>query len=99
MRDRAHHYPSQLSGGEQQRLAIARAFSNDPQLLLADEPTGNLDTRNGAHVLELLVKLNRERGTTLLLVTHEHTLASVAERRISINEGRIVSDEHTCASS
>jgi putative ABC transport system ATP-binding protein len=94
LRARAHHYPSQLSGGEQQRVAIARAFSNDPQLLLADEPTGNLDTRNGAHVLELLVKLNRERGTTLLLVTHEHTLASVAERRISLNEGRIVSDEH-----
>jgi putative ABC transport system ATP-binding protein len=99
LRDRAHHYPSQLSGGEQQRVAIARAFSNDPGLLLADEPTGNLDVRNGAHVLELLVKLNRERGTTLMLVTHDQALASMADRIVSLNEGRIVSDERVCASS
>jgi putative ABC transport system ATP-binding protein len=99
LRDRAHHYPSQLSGGEQQRVAIARAFSNEPGLLLADEPTGNLDVRNGGHVLELLVKLNRERGTTLMLVTHDHALASMADRIVSLNEGRIVSDERLCASS
>jgi putative ABC transport system ATP-binding protein len=92
LHDRGHHYPSQLSGGEQQRVAIARAFSNDPAILLADEPTGNLDTRNGAHVFDLLVKLNRERGTTLLLVTHELMLAEQADRMISLNEGRIVED-------
>ena len=92
LHDRGHHYPSQLSGGEQQRVAIARAFSNDPAILLADEPTGNLDSRNGAHVFELLVKLNRERGTTLLLVTHEQTLAEQADRMISLLEGRIVED-------
>src|SRR5262245_47348729 len=91
--DRAHHYPSQLSGGEQQRVAIARAFSNAPQILLADEPTGNLDTRNGAHVFDLLVSLNRERGTTLILVTHETALAARADRRITLDAGRIVSDE------
>ena len=92
LHDRGHHYPSQLSGGEQQRVAIARAFANDPAILLADEPTGNLDSRNGAHVFELLVKLNRERGTTLLLVTHEQSLAEQADRMISLHEGRIVED-------
>jgi putative ABC transport system ATP-binding protein len=92
LHDRGHHYPSQLSGGEQQRVAIARAFSNDPAILLADEPTGNLDSRNGAHVFDLLVKLNRERGTTLLLVTHDHTLADQADRVISLSEGRVVED-------
>jgi putative ABC transport system ATP-binding protein len=92
---RGHHYPSQLSGGEQQRVAIARAFANDPPILLADEPTGNLDARNGAHVFELLVKLNRERGATLLLVTHDHALARRAGRVVSLNEGRIVSDNTT----
>jgi putative ABC transport system ATP-binding protein len=91
--ERAHHYPSQLSGGEQQRVAIARAFANQPRILLADEPTGNLDTRNGAHVFELLVKLNRDHKTTLMLVTHERSLASHAARTITLNEGRIVSDE------
>ena len=91
--DRGHHYPSQLSGGEQQRVAIARAFANEPQLLLADEPTGNLDTGNGEHVFELLVSLNRVRGATLLLVTHEAALASRADRRITLSAGRIVSDE------
>ena len=90
---RAHHYPSQLSGGEQQRVAVARAFANDPVILLADDPTGNLDSRNGAHVFDLLVNLNRGRGTTLLLVTHEAALAGAADRRIALDEGRIVSDE------
>ncbi len=92
LHDRAHHYPSQLSGGEQQRVAIARAFANEPQILLADEPTGNLDSRNGAHVVELLVKLNRVRGTTLLLVTHDHQLAKLADRKISLSDGHIVED-------
>ena len=90
---RGHHYPSQLSGGEQQRVAIARAFANEPHILLADEPTGNLDTRNGSHVFDLLVSLNRGRGTTLLLVTHEAGLAARADRRITLHEGRIVADE------
>jgi putative ABC transport system ATP-binding protein len=95
LHDRGHHYPSQLSGGEQQRVAIARAFSNDPAILLADEPTGNLDSRNGAHIFELLVKLNRERDTTLLLVTHEQALADQADRVISLSDGRVAGDSHT----
>jgi putative ABC transport system ATP-binding protein len=92
LQDRGRHYPAQLSGGEQQRVAIARAFSNDPQILLADEPTGNLDSKNGARILELLVKLNRERSTTLLLVTHDRALAGLADRIISLSDGRIVED-------
>lgn len=92
LHDRGHHYPSQLSGGEQQRVAIARAFANDPRILLADEPTGNLDSKNGAHIFDLLLKLNRERGTTLLLVTHDHQLADLADRKISLSDGRIVED-------
>jgi putative ABC transport system ATP-binding protein len=89
---RAHHYPSQLSGGEQQRVAIARAFANDPSILLADEPTGNLDSHNGRHVFELMVEMNRKRKATLVLVTHEHELAALADRRISLRDGRVVSD-------
>jgi putative ABC transport system ATP-binding protein len=92
LRDRAHHYPSQLSGGEQQRVAIARAFANEPEILLADEPTGNLDMKNGEHVFELLLNLNRVYGTTLLLVTHDHNLADKADRKISLSGGRIVED-------
>ena len=95
LHERGHHYPSQLSGGEQQRVAIARAFSNDPPILLADEPTGNLDSKNGAHIFELLLKLNRDRGTTLLLVTHDHVLASLADRQISLSDGRIAEDRET----
>jgi putative ABC transport system ATP-binding protein len=90
--DRAHHYPWQLSGGEQQRVAIARAFSNEPAILLADEPTGNLDSKNGLHVFELLLELNRERGTTLVLVTHNEQLANRADRKIVLRDGRAVAD-------
>lgn len=90
---RAHHYPSQLSGGEQQRVALARAFANNPSILLADEPTGNLDTLNGRHVFDLLVRMNRDRKTTLLLVTHESELAAAADRRIALRGGRIHSDD------
>src|SRR5213078_857965 len=89
---RAHHYPAQLSGGEQQRVAIARAFANNPTILLADEPTGNLDSRNGHHVFELMVDMNRKRNATLVLVTHEQELATLADRQISLRDGRVVSD-------
>ncbi len=91
--ERAHHYPSQLSGGEQQRVAVARAFANDPSILLADEPTGNLDSRNGRHVFDLMLALNRRRGATLVLVTHEQELASRADRRIFLRDGQVVADE------
>ncbi|MDQ3687305.1 MAG: ABC transporter ATP-binding protein, partial [Acidobacteriota bacterium] len=89
---RAHHYPSQLSGGEQQRVSIARAFANNPSILLADEPTGNLDSRNGQHVFDLMVEINRRHGATLVLVTHDHDLASLAGRRIALKDGRVASD-------
>jgi len=89
---RSHHYPSQLSGGEQQRVAIARAFANDPSIMLADEPTGNLDSHNGRHVFELMVEMNRKRNATLVLVTHDHELAALADRRISLRDGKVVSD-------
>ncbi len=91
--DRMDHYPVQLSGGEQQRVALARAFILRPPIVLADEPTGNLDTANGAHVLELLLNLNRSQGTTLVLVTHDPVLAGYADRRIVLSDGLIVSDE------
>src|SRR6266705_2009728 len=90
--DRRDHYPVQLSGGEQQRVALARAFMMKPSVLLADEPTGNLDTGNGRHVLELLIRLNKEEGATLVLVTHDELLASHAERRIMLRDGQIVED-------
>jgi putative ABC transport system ATP-binding protein len=88
--DRGHHYPSQLSGGEQQRIAIARALANDPPILLADEPTGNLDTGTGRQVIELLVAVNRHRGRTLVLVTHDAELAAFANERIALRDGRVV---------
>ncbi len=91
--DRLDHYPVQLSGGEQQRVAIARAFVCRPPLILADEPTGNLDSANGLRVLEMLLDLNRREQTTLLLVTHNRELAARADRLISLHDGRIVSDE------
>ena len=89
---RRSHYPAQLSGGEQQRVALARAFMMKPSVLLADEPTGNLDSENGQHILELLLRLNKEEETTLILVTHDQLLASHAERRIVLKDGRIVED-------
>ena len=90
--DRLDHYPVQLSGGEQQRVAVARAFAAKPPIVLADEPTGNLDSRNGALVMEMLRALNRAEGATLVLVTHDAALASHADRRIALKDGRIVSD-------
>jgi putative ABC transport system ATP-binding protein len=92
LQDRSAHYPTQLSGGEQQRVALARAFMMRPSILFADEPTGNLDSSNGKHVLELLWELNKTEGTTLILVTHDETLASRADRRIVLSDGRIVLD-------
>jgi putative ABC transport system ATP-binding protein len=87
---RGHHFPSQLSGGEQQRVAIARALANDPPILLADEPTGNLDTATGRQVIDLLVQMNRTRGRTLVLVTHDVELAALADQAIALRDGRVV---------
>ncbi len=91
--DRMGHYPVQLSGGEQQRVALARAFMTRPPILMADEPTGNLDSANGRHVLDLLVELNREEKTTLVLVTHDRKLAEHADRILTLSDGRVLSDE------
>ncbi|MBC7570795.1 MAG: ATP-binding cassette domain-containing protein, partial [Spirosoma sp.] len=90
--DRGHHYPTQLSGGEQQRVSLARAFANRPKLLFADEPTGNLDTDTSDTVVDLLFELNREAGTTLVLVTHDLDLAARTQRMIRIKGGRVVED-------
>jgi len=90
---RLTHYPKQLSGGEQQRVAIARAFAGEAQILMADEPTGNLDGATGAEVAEVMFRLNRERGTTLLLVTHDPVIASRCARRVSLAGGKLVGDE------
>ncbi|HYF91106.1 MAG TPA: ABC transporter ATP-binding protein [Symbiobacteriaceae bacterium] len=91
--ERGHHYPVQLSGGEQQRVALARAFAPRPAMLLADEPTGNLDSATGHHIIDLLLKLNREQGTTLVMVTHDPGLAARADRIVHLRDGRIVKDE------
>lgn len=91
---RLGHYPRQLSGGEQQRVAIARAFACDPELLFADEPTGNLDSQTGAHIIELLFQLNRERGTTLVLVTHDAQLAARCQRQLRLDAGRWIEERH-----
>lgn len=93
--DRGHHYPAQLSGGEQQRVSLARAFSNKPQILFADEPTGNLDAETSEKIIELIFNLNKEAGTTLILVTHDLDLANKTGRIIKLKGGRIVSDETT----
>jgi len=90
--DRADHYPAQLSGGEQQRVALARAFSIKPQILFADEPTGNLDAATGSTIITLMEELNRELGTTLVLVTHDHDLAARARRTIRLSDGQVVED-------
>ena len=89
---RGHHYPAQLSGGEQQRVALARAFSHRPRVLFADEPTGNLDAATGARVIELMSELNREVGTTLVLVTHDQSLAGRAGRIVRLHDGALLSD-------
>ena len=91
--DRMDHYPIQLSGGEQQRVALARAFMVKPPVLMADEPTGNLDSVNGQHVLDLLLSLNQREHTTLVLVTHDQTLASRADRIVTLRDGQVVADQ------
>jgi putative ABC transport system ATP-binding protein len=96
---RTTHYPRQLSGGEQQRVAIARAFAGEPKLLMADEPTGNLDVATGIEVADLMFRLNREHGTTLLLVTHDAALASRCARRLSLSAGKLVADERVAVAS
>ncbi|WP_374163894.1 ABC transporter ATP-binding protein [Arcticibacter sp. MXS-1] len=93
--DRRHHYPAQLSGGEQQRVSLARAFSNSPRILFADEPTGNLDTETSEKIIRLIFELNREMGTTLIMVTHDLELAARTQRIIRIKGGMIFSDELT----
>jgi putative ABC transport system ATP-binding protein len=90
LQGRAHHYPSQLSGGEQQRVALARALANDPPIVLADEPTGNLDSTNGRHIMELLRTVHSARGSTIVLVTHDRELAAMADARLSLRDGRVV---------
>ena len=96
---REDHYPVQLSGGEQQRVALARAFILRPPIVLADEPTGNLDTANGQHILDLLLRLNHAEGTTLVLVTHDPALASHAGRRIVLRDGLVIADERSAPAS
>ena len=97
--DRGHHYPSQLSGGEQQRVSLARAFSNAPKILFADEPTGNLDAETSEKVVKLIFDLNKEAGTTLVLVTHDLELAAKTQRIVRIKGGRLVSDDATAIAS
>ena len=92
--NRGHHYPTELSGGEQQRIAIARAFANNPTILLADEPTGNLDSKNGQHIFDLMTELHKQNNVTLVLVTHDQLLADKAQRQIRLIDGRILSDEN-----
>jgi len=92
LEDRLHHYPSQLSGGEQQRLSLARAFVNKPDIVLADEPTGNLDSKNSEHIIGLIAELHRVKKATIVLVTHEAHIAERAERVLTLADGRIVND-------
>jgi len=93
LKDRLHHYPSQLSGGEQQRVALARAFSNEPEILFADEPTGNLDEETGKRVINLLFELNKEAGTTLVIITHDLDLANKTQQILKLKGGHIVSNQ------
>lgn len=95
--ERWSHYPSQLSGGEKQRVAIARAFATEPAVLFADEPTGNLDSRTGANIMELMFELNRDSSTTLILVTHDQALAERCDRILSLDVGKLVSDTRAVA--
>jgi putative ABC transport system ATP-binding protein len=97
LEDRWSHYPSQLSGGEKQRVAIARAFATEPAVLFADEPTGNLDSRTGANIMELMFELNRKSSTTLILVTHDKSLAERCDRILALDTGRLVSDSRVAA--
>ena len=90
LKDRMHHYPKQLSGGEQQRVAIARAFASEPKILFADEPTGNLDSATGLKVIDLLFELNKEQGTTLILVTHEDRLAKRCQSQLELEAGKVI---------
>ncbi len=92
--NRGHHYPTELSGGEQQRIAIARAFANQPKILLADEPTGNLDSKNGNHIFDLMTNLHDQNNVTLVLVTHDQSLAARAQRQVVLKDGRVLSDEN-----
>ncbi|MEC8428861.1 MAG: ABC transporter ATP-binding protein [Pseudomonadota bacterium] len=96
LQERLHHYPKQLSGGEQQRVAIARAFASRPDILFADEPTGNLDTATGAHIIDLLFEMNREHKTTLVLVTHEQRLAERCHSRLTLEAGEVVFSKPRC---
>ncbi|MBT3922918.1 MAG: ABC transporter ATP-binding protein [Nitrospina sp.] len=91
--DRLHHYPAQLSGGEQQRLSLARAFVNEPDIILADEPTGNLDSKNSDRIIELLLELHRVKQATIILVTHEQHVAERSERILTLADGQIISDK------
>jgi putative ABC transport system ATP-binding protein len=91
--ERAHHTPNQLSGGQQQRVAIARALVNEPELILADEPTGNLDSRTSVEIMEILQRLNRERRITVILITHEHDIAEYADRVVNVRDGKVLSDQ------
>ena len=97
LRDRWSHYPAQLSGGEKQRVAIARAFATEPAVLFADEPTGNLDTRTGSTIMELMFELNRSSSTTLVLVTHDNTLAERCDRVLALDMGKLVNDSRAAA--
>ena len=92
--NRGHHYPTELSGGEQQRIAIARAFANQPKILLADEPTGNLDSKNGNHIFDLMTNLHNQNNVSLVLVTHDQSLANRAQRQVVLKDGRVLSDEN-----
>jgi putative ABC transport system ATP-binding protein len=92
LNERIHHYPDQLSGGEQQRVAIARAFACNPKILFADEPTGNLDKKTAQRIIDLMFKMNKNNGTTLVLVTHDDALASLCDRKVIMTGGQIIND-------